>query len=172
MHLNYKPLVPLLLLFISFSVSAKPAAELRIVNLDITTHLGDQQVYHAGDKLSFMLSLDEDAYVYLFYQDSENHLLQLLPNAQHRQNFFKAGLYIPIPDPEAGFSYKVEAPFGTDRVWAFAVDHQHSGLPGQVLGNGLILMLQTIDQVRSELKAQAEKVFDQSSKQIITQPEK
>jgi hypothetical protein len=174
MYLNFKSklLVQLLLLFISFGAVAEPARKLKSVNLDITTHLGDQQIYHAGDKLGFMLSLNQDAYVYLFYQDSENHLLQLLPNAQQKKNLFKAGLYIPLPDPDAPFSFRVEAPFGTDQVWAFAVDHQVAMLPGQMLENGLILMSQTIDQVRSEIRAQAKQVFDQSSKQIITRPDK
>lgn len=171
MYLSYKSLVPLLWLFVACEVFAEPAAALKTVNLDITTHLGDQQIYHAGDKLSFMLSLDDDAYIYLFYQDSENNLLQLLPNEQQKNNLFKAGLYIPLPDPAAPFSFTVEAPFGTDQLWAFAVDHQLGGFDGKNLENGLKLMSQNIDQLRSGIRAQALKIFDQSSKQIITQPD-
>lgn len=173
MYLNCKlrPLLPLFIALFSFGAVAEPASKLKKINLDITTYLGDQQIYNDGDKLSFMLSLDEDAYVYLYYQDSENHLLQLLPNAQQKQNFFSSGLYIPVPDPEDVFSFKVQAPFGTDQVWAFAIDREVRLPEGQRLENGLILMSQSIDQLRAELKAQAESIFDQSSKQILTQPD-
>lgn len=172
MSLNFSCSTLVLLLVLTFPSGsvAQPGSGLKSINLDITTQLGDQQIYFAGDSLSFMLSLDQDAYVYLFYQDSAQNLFQLLPNAQYSNNFLHAGYYLPLPDPQAAFSFKVEEPFGTDRVWAFALDRQVAALQGKALQNGLILMSQTIDQIRTELKRQAQQFFDESSKQIITRP--
>jgi hypothetical protein len=160
-----------LLLFLSLAgaqVFADSGTGLQAVNLDITTHLGDHQTYYADDRLGFLLSLEKDAYVYLFYQDSDNNLLQLLPNAKVEDNFFKAGLFIPVPDSQAPFRFKVEAPFGPDRIWAIALDRQAVNLPGRELENGLILMSRGIDEIRGDLQSQAQTLFDVSSKQVVT----
>lgn len=172
MCLNYKHWFVIFgCLLISHAVLAQQqSTSPKGINLDITTHLGDQQVFHAGDKLGFMLSLDEDAYLYLFYEDAENNLMQLLPSAQSEQHFFHAGLYIPVPDASAPFSFKVQAPFGNDQVWAFAMDRPALPLEGKQLANGLTLLSVTIEQVREAFNKQAIKIFDESSKKILTRP--
>jgi hypothetical protein len=85
-----------------------------------------------------------------------------LPNCGFQDYIF---LYLTL-------KLKVEAPFGTDCVWTFAVDHQVSEVPAEVLENRLNLMSKTIDQLCSDSMALAVQVFDPSSKKIITQPGK
>ncbi|MDH3389796.1 MAG: DUF4384 domain-containing protein, partial [Gammaproteobacteria bacterium] len=68
------------LLALLLASSPALAGEPRQVDVRLTTHLGDQQSFVDGDRISFLLSLESDAYVYLFYRDAEANLLQLLPN--------------------------------------------------------------------------------------------
>jgi hypothetical protein len=170
MFLNFKTTIFSLVVILACALNISAADRLHPINLDITTQLGDQQIFHAGDNLSFMISLDQDAYVYLFYQDAENHLLQLLPSALASQHFFNSGYYLPIPDARAAFSFKVQPPFGSEQVWAFAIDKPVAIFDGKTLDNGLVLMSKNIDQIRQQLKARAERLFDESSKTIETRP--
>ena len=40
---------------------------LESIPLDLTTHLGDQQKFVDGDEIQFLLSLGQDAYIYMYY---------------------------------------------------------------------------------------------------------
>jgi hypothetical protein len=77
-----------------------------------------------------------------------------------------------VPDSLADFSFTVQAPFGTDHLWAFAVGRAIGKLPGQTLENGPILMSQNIDQIRQVIKMRADQWFDESSKPIETRANK
>ena len=51
------------------------AAEPKNIDVKITTHLGDRQEFVEGDRISFLLSLERDAHVYLFYRDAADSML-------------------------------------------------------------------------------------------------
>ncbi len=139
------------------------------VNLQLTSHLGDQQRFEQGDRVSFLLSLDRPAYVYLFYRDSEHNVIQLIPNEHQPQNHYQPGLFKPLPGAKAGFSFSIQAPFGEDRVWVFATDRQVEPLPGKTLPNGLRLMSLSIEDIRSGLQQQTDSIYDEASLVIVTE---
>lgn len=159
----------LLLLALAIAGTANATQQQTSINLDITTTLGDTPVYYEGDQIQFLLSLERNAYITLFYLDAANNLIQIFPNANTQHDHYESDAFIPIPDAESGFSFRVEPPFGTDQVWAFA-----SGRPikldGVPLKNGLLLINRNIEQVRNLIKSQAGELFDESSKKILTRP--
>jgi hypothetical protein len=92
------------------------------INLSITTHLGDEQTFREGDIVSFYVSLEKDAYLVIVYQDASDQLNVLLPNALHANNYFKAGWFVPIPNEQNPFQFRITAPFGKETLWVFASD--------------------------------------------------
>ncbi len=63
----------LLLICLAPALAGQPVP----IEVGLTTHLGDRQSFVDGDRISFLLSLERDAYVYLFYRDADKNLLQL-----------------------------------------------------------------------------------------------
>jgi len=100
---------------------------LQRINIEITSHLGDQQVFVENDIISFFISLDHSAYIYVFYQDASNNVYQLLPNKTQTEHYFNAGDYIPFPTQNSDFQFKIQPPFGKEQLWVFASDQkQHA----------------------------------------------
>lgn len=156
-------------LTLAFACSVHSAQQLQTINLDITTTLGDTPVYYEGDQIQFLLSLDRDAHVVVLYLDADNNLIQIMPNVNSQKHRYQAGAFLPVPDSRSGFTFRVEPPFGTDQVWAFASD-QPVNLTGTTLKNGLILINGNIEQIRRLIKSQAGELFDESSKTLQTRP--
>ena len=94
------------------------------VNIEITTHLGDQQVFVENDLISFFITLDHSAYIYAFYQDAANNIFQILPGKAQTEHYFTAGFYIPFPPKNSAFQFQVQAPFGKEKLWVFASDQK------------------------------------------------
>lgn len=138
------------------------------LQLEITTHLGDGQNFRFGDPIRFLISLDRDAYVTLFYQDASDMIVQLLPNTHQAAHYFKAGLFIPFPNQNTKFDFTVQPPFGEDRVWAFASDMPIPAFTGQMLENGLISISNTIDEIRSVIQNNSVVLYDEAKLTMIT----
>lgn len=88
------------------------------INISITTHLGENQTFLEGDVVSFLLSLDRDAYILIVYQDAAGNLVPLFP--VDGQGWVLAGEFLPFPSEDMGLRFVVKGPFGQEKVWAFA----------------------------------------------------
>ena len=140
-------------------------------NLAITTHLGDAQTFQEGDIVSFYVSLDNDAHLAIIYQDAGNHLYLLIPNAMYANNFFKAGLFIPIPNEQNPFQFRIAAPFGKETLWVFASNQPLPPLPLLKSEDNTIQLSGDIDSVRDLLKKHSRKnhaLFEESSLILYT----
>ena len=69
--------------------ASKPDA----VDLEITTHLSDQQIFVDPDVISFFINLDKAAYLYAFYQDATGQLFQIMPGPALIDNYFEPQFY-------------------------------------------------------------------------------
>ena len=74
--------------------------DLLVIPLELTTHLGDQQQFVEGDEIQFLLSLGQDAYIYMFYLDAKSTITQILPNENQHSHFYSAGYFLTIPEYE------------------------------------------------------------------------
>jgi len=121
-------------------------------NIEVTTHLGDQQSFRQGDVVSFLMSLDKDAYVLMIYQDASNNLYQIVPNPHSIESRYKAGLFIPIPQQSEPFQFTIQPPYGTEFLWAFASNNALPVLDGRVLSGGLKKLNQSLKNIISLIR--------------------
>ena len=89
------------------------------IQVSVTSYLGDNQTFRQGDPIAFVASLDQDAYLLAVYEDVNGGLTQILPNAQVRTGFFKAGDFVSIPGQESRFEFRVTPPYGKEHLWVF-----------------------------------------------------
>lgn len=149
-------------------VHAEPAIK-NTINIEVTTHLGDKQVFRQGDVISFLISLDRDAYVLVIYEDAENNLVQLIPNRYRKSNHYEKGLFIAVPDREEPFEFVVNAPFGKETIWVFASDQAFPEMDGTELENGLIRLSESFPALRSKIrKIKSKHFYGETSTTIST----
>lgn len=152
------------------ALGAAGAVEPQSVDIGITTHLGDRQQFVDGDRISFLLSLDRAAHVYLFYRDADANLLQLLPNARMPGHFFAAGLFMPVPGRQQPFQFVVHPPYGEEILVAFASDNASLDFGGEVLENGLLRLDRSLEQVGRTIRAQSQRLFGRGELVLTTRP--
>ncbi len=92
------------------------------IPVELTTQLGDQQVFFEGDEIQFLLSLGSDAYIYMYYIDASNNMLQILPSDRQIDNHYSSGYFLTIPEYEPHYRFMVREPFGEQTIWIFASD--------------------------------------------------
>lgn len=90
------------------------------LEVDITSYLGDNQEYRADDQLSFLISLNETAWLYLYYENADGELFQLIPSPLYPDNFVQPGDFIEFPAEDASFQIEITEPFGSEKVWLLA----------------------------------------------------
>lgn len=145
--------------------------ELHKIGVEVTTHLGNHQSFRQGDQIAFLLTLDRDAYITAIYVDAQNKLLKIIPNSADPQTYFKSDLFIPIPSQDAPYTFTVQPPYGKETLWVFASDREISITGGSKLDNGLLLLPQSIDEVRSKIRKNSSRWYDESSVSVTTSAE-
>jgi len=156
----------LLCLYVSAGL-ADPSA-LQKIKIDITSHLGDQQQFQQGDEISFLLSLDKDAHIYVIYEDASGQRLQIIPNAVQPDNFYRAGFFLAIPGQDSAFRFIIQPPFGKETLWVFATDKPGLQLKGQLLENGLSLLKSDIKQIRQKIKLHSQRLWGEARFSLST----
>jgi len=142
------------------------------INIEVTTHLGDKQRFKAGDKIAFLVSLDKDAHLLMIYEDAEHNLIQVIPNDYRKQNFYKEGLFIAVPDRNEPFEFVVNPPFGSEKLWVFASSEQFPALEGIKLENGLKKLENNMSEILASIRPKNVHVlYGESSAVITTEPQ-
>jgi hypothetical protein len=127
------------------------------IHLELTTTRGDGVTFAEGEKIIYYVSSDRDAYLLLLYQDAENRLIQIYPNARTGKGFHHAGEYTEIPDQAAAFDFTITPPFGVEQVWAFAATEPFPTLKGKGISNGLTELQQGLTGVATQLRTHGKK---------------
>lgn len=140
------------------------------IQVEITTHLGDGQSFIEGDTIAFFLSLDTDAHIVAVYEDAQQRRVQILPNVNQEDNYYRSGIFHPIPGKDAPFRFVVTEPFGTETLCVFASTTPTADLPGDLLDNGLKLLQGDMAALKGQIQAKADAAFGESCVQIHTQP--
>lgn len=127
------------------------ASAVGTIRLDITSHLGAGQIYREGEIIRYFFSSNRDCYLLLLYHDAGGQLLQIFPNAQSRDSRVRSGAFIEFPRKSDPFDFVVKAPFGAERIYAFAASRPFSTLPGQD-AEGLRLLNDPLEHVQRTLR--------------------
>lgn len=131
---------------------AEPTAD--PIHLQVASHLGDGQTYQEGESVTWFVSADRDAYLLLLYEDVSHNLIQIYPNRYSDKTPIKAGSFVQIPGKKDRFEFTITAPFGLERVRAFASSSPFNPLPATELDNGLSLLQISLDQAINSLRRQ------------------
>lgn len=123
------------------------------IKLAITSEFGDNQTYVEGDELYYFVSADRECYLLLIYQDAQDNLIQVLPSEQDTANYLPAADFIRVPKAGSNYEFIVEAPFGSESIYAFASSKPFDSLAGSILSNGFYLLEgKSIADIRSQLR--------------------
>jgi len=163
-----------IILCLSFSGSVSAQNDLKQgdsnkqnVKIEITTHLGDQQVFVENDLISFFISLDQAAYIYAFYKDASNNIFQILPSKAQPHHYFNAGYYMPFPAENSKFQFQVQAPFGREKLFLFATDQQHIKFTKKTAANDLMRLSVSQSEIERRIKSGSKALYGNA--QIIIQ---
>ena len=121
------------------------------IELEVTTYLGDDQIFVEGDVIYYLVSMNKDAYLMLILNDADGNLIKLYPNTAFGRAFHHAGRYIQVPDPVHEGTLVVSSPFGAETLWAFASTEPFPELNGEIQEAGLLILEEPIDVVREAL---------------------
>jgi hypothetical protein len=123
-----------------------------VIALEATTHLGDSQTFREGDAVSFLLSLDRDAYLVLVYQDAAGNLLKVFPDPSNPSGFVRAGRFLDFPFKGSSFRLRVTAPFGTESLWVFAANSPFPVLEGKRQNDGAVILADSVQGLLARMR--------------------
>lgn len=78
-----------------------------------------RKTYRQGEQIEIFLQGNRDFYARIVDITAGGDIIQLLPNAFRKGNFFKANTRYKIPDSEDRFDLTVSPPFGEDKIIAY-----------------------------------------------------
>ena len=155
-------------ILVSNSVQAESVIQ-NTIDIEVTTHLGDKQTFQQGDVISFLISLDRDAFVLMIYEDAEHNLVQIIPNRYRQSNQYKTGLFMSVPNRDEPFEFVVSPPFGKETIWVFAAEKSFPELNGIELENGLKKLSESLPAILSKVRSNRSKQhYGEASATITT----
>lgn len=134
-----------------------------IIPLELTTHLGNPDTFRSGDEIQLLLSLGDDAYIYLYHETVSGELVQLLPSPKQSSSFYRAGYFLTVPEYEQGYRFVVEPPYGRHRFYLYASNVEP--VPG--MSDNSTLVGGDINAIRNQLYKQS-KVFGEAVLELVT----
>lgn len=87
------------------------------VHAELDQSAGD---YRAGDNLTLRVTTEQDAYLYILYEQADGQVFQVFPNSGHPDNRIAGGNTVTIPEKDDLFRWVIGPPFGTEYVKVIA----------------------------------------------------
>ena len=100
------------------------------LKVEISTDRGENRpLYYKGEQIRFLVRLNRDAWVYIFYLNPDRSALPLYPLDNRNQPArnpakLKANRLLILPDDGCPYDLKVSPPFGRDQVLVIASEKQ------------------------------------------------
>lgn len=142
----------------SVSSESQLTSNIQSIPLELTTHLGDQQTFFEGDEIQFLLSLGSDAYIYMYYIDATNKVMQILPSMEQINNHYSSGYFLTVPEYENHYRFTVNEPFGDEKVWIIASDRSID-----IDGSGM-----SIEDIRKKIRQGSGQAYGEYDLKITT----
>lgn len=93
--------------------------------------------YKDGDNINIFVQGNRNFYARIVNISSDGTIIQLLPNAYRKINFFEAGKIYKIPDQGDLFSLTVSPPYGEDQIVVYASQVPLGKVAMEEVGQGL-----------------------------------
>jgi Domain of unknown function (DUF4384)/Caspase domain len=102
-----------------------PQINQQIVNQspEFLVHVGvdkKYKIYAEGDTLTLKVRCEQDAYLYILYQQADGKIFQIFPNKGQPDNKIKAMQEVQVPEADDAFRWVVGAPLGEEVVKVIA----------------------------------------------------
>lgn len=78
------------------------------------------RAYREGDPLFITAICEQDAYLYVFYEQADGKSMLVYPNSRQKNNFVKAKQKVQVPAGDDLFRWRVGAPFGKETIFVIA----------------------------------------------------
>jgi len=128
------------------ALDADPGAPLTV------TVLTNKENYRKGENIKIFLKGNKDFYARVLYIDAQGSKLQLVPNQQRAENFFKGGVTHVIPDPADKFVLEVNPPFGSEKIIVYASTSQQGQVQTTAAGESLYRIESDINTVNAQTR--------------------
>ena len=99
-----------------------PSRPLQTIPVGLTTTVGHPPSFIEGEEIQFLLSLGDDAFIYMYHVDAAGYIKQILPSGQQNSHFYREGFFLTIPNYEELFRFIVTQPYGDETIHVFASD--------------------------------------------------
>lgn len=86
------------------------------VRIKLATDRGTSPSYKVGDSLKVSIGVNEDAYVYCYYQDGNGTIARIFPNRFSPDALLTPQRQVTVPSAQAGFDIVFERPGAAERV--------------------------------------------------------
>ncbi|MDR3636240.1 MAG: DUF4384 domain-containing protein [Isosphaeraceae bacterium] len=80
----------------------------------------EYRIYGEGESLTLKVRCEEDAYLYVLYQQADGKIFQIFPNSGQPDNRIKGKQDVRVPDLDDAFRWVVGPPFGHEVVKVIA----------------------------------------------------
>ena len=80
----------------------------------------DKRTYRQAEKIKVYIKGNKPFYARVLYRDVQGQLLQLLPNAYRKDNYFLGGVVYEIPAGSDRFELEVNPPFGEENIIVYS----------------------------------------------------
>ena len=112
-------------------------------SFQLTSDRGKNAAYRIGETMQLLVRLDREAWLYCFYRDAKENMIQILPNSEYWKYFnqprFAGDVLHKIPAERGfGFQFTFTPPEGHELVKCFAVSRDVTKeLPRELQGRSL-----------------------------------
>ena len=142
----------------SNAFAATSGQEIDTIPVELTTTVGHQQEFYEGDEIQFLLSLGDDAYIYMYQVDAKGKIVQILPSSKQSSHFYEKGFFLTVPNYDDLYRFIVARPYGESTIWIFASNNEVTGLSSQI---------DSISNIRDKIKGSSTAAFGESHIKII-----
>lgn len=130
--------------------------------------------YREGDALSLRVASEQDAYLYVYYQQADGKTFQIFPNRHRPDNQVKARQAVVIPDGDELWTWQVGKPFGKETIKVVASKQKlDNSFQPRFENSGRFIRLSTDDikGVALEIGEEATTDWAETDLQITTYPD-
>ncbi len=132
----------------------------------------ENRTYTEGEPLTLKVRSEEDAFLYVLYQQADGKIFQIFPNSGQPDNRIKARQDLTVPGLDDGFRWVIGAPFGNEvvKVIASKMPIDALSLPGLRVARFNPITSDQVEGVGQGLAKEANSVWSEHDLAIQTVP--
>ncbi len=126
--------------------------------------------YQDGDSLSVRVISEADAYLYVFYQQTDGKTFLIFPNGIETRNRVRARHWVAIPSEDDLFRWRMGSPFGKELIKVVASRKPIEALTARAPGAGRFDLVhpKQVQDAAKDLSKQASRDWAEQSTPIVT----